>query len=66
MQTAPRLRDSTIDDSTGQIRTKAGVTYNYETIADGWVLLPAELDTATIGSDRCYTVMVEVLGRPRR
>ena len=48
-----------IDPSTGQIRTKAGVTYNYEAITDADTCLPLT-DTLRIGSDRCYTVMVEV------
>ena len=30
-----------IDETTGQIRTKAGVTYNYEAIAAVWDLRPA-------------------------
>ena len=48
-----------IDASTGQIRTKAGVTYNYEAITAADTCLPL-VDTARIGSDRCYTVKVEV------
>ena len=48
-----------IDPSTGQIRTKAGVTYNYEDIAETGTCAPLT-DTAKIGSDRCYTVNVEV------
>ena len=47
-----------IDKTTGQIRTKAGVIYNYETILDG-TCAPLT-DTAKIGSDRCYTVNVQV------
>ena len=47
-----------IDASTGQIRTKAGVTYDYETIASSGTCDP--LNQATVGSDRCYTVTVEV------
>ena len=47
-----------IDPSTGQIRTKAGVNYNYEDIADE-TCAPLT-DTARIGSDRCHTVTVEV------
>ncbi|MCY4669232.1 MAG: fibronectin type III domain-containing protein, partial [Rhodococcus sp.] len=49
-----------IDKTTGQIRTKAGVTYNYEAITATDTCLPLT-DTAKIGSDRCYTVTVEVL-----
>ena len=48
-----------IDPSTGQIRTKAGVTYNYEAITATDTCFPLT-DTARIGSDRCHTVMVEV------
>ena len=48
-----------IDASTGQIRTKAGVTYNYEDIAAADTCDPL-MDTTKIGSDRCYTVKVEV------
>ena len=48
-----------IDASTGQIRTKAGVTYNYEDITAANTCDPLT-DTAKIGSDRCYTVTVEV------
>ena len=48
-----------INETTGQIRTKAGVTYNYEDIADTGTCDPLT-DTNKIGSDRCYTVMVEV------
>ena len=47
-----------IDESTGQIRTKAGVTYNYEALLDG--SCAPLTDTAKIGSDRCYTVEVQV------
>ena len=46
-----------INETTGEIRTKAGVTYNYEAIADSGT---CTLDEATVGSDRCYTVTVEV------
>ena len=48
-----------IDKTTGQIRTKAGVTYNYEAITAADTCEPLT-DTARIGSDRCYTVTVEV------
>ena len=48
-----------IDSSTGQIRTKAGVTYNYEAITESDTCEPLD-DTARIGSDRCHTVTVEV------
>ncbi len=47
-----------IDERTGQIRTKAGVAYNYEAIAETPTC--GDLDTERIGSDRCYTVRVEV------
>ena len=48
----------TIDASTGQIRTKAGVTYNYESVGDA-TCAPLT-DTLQIGSDRCYRLDVEV------
>ena len=48
-----------IVETTGQIRTKAGQTYNYEAIAESGTCEPLQ-DTAKIGSDRCYTVTVEV------
>ena len=48
----------TINEGTGQIRTKAGVTYDYETVGDG-TCAPLT-DTAKIGSVKCYTVKVEV------
>ena len=47
----------TINETTGEIRTKAGVTYNYEDIANSGT---CTLDEATVGSDRCYTATVEV------
>ena len=47
----------TIDETTGQIRTKAGETYNYEAIASGTCDSPNTID---VGTDRCYTVKVEV------
>ena len=47
-----------IDASTGQIRTKAGETYNYEIVGDG-TCAPLT-DHLQIGSDRCYKVTVEV------
>ena len=48
----------TIDASTGQIRTKAGVTYDYEIAGDG-TCAPLT-DTLQIGSDKCYRLDVEV------
>ena len=48
-----------IDESTGQIRTKSGVTYNYEALGASGTCDPLT-DTVLIGSDRCYTVKVEV------
>ncbi len=48
-----------IDETTGQIRTKSGVTYNYEALDESGTCAPLT-DTALIGSDRCYTVKVEV------
>ena len=48
----------TINETTGEIRTKAGVTYNYEDIdASETCGRPA---VQGVGSDRCYTVKVEV------
>ena len=51
-----------IDKTTGQIRTKAGLDYNYEAIAETRTCDPftSEADIARIGSGRCYTVKVEV------
>jgi hypothetical protein len=49
----------TINEATGEIRTKAGVSYNYETITEtGTCVTPPAggLDN----TDRCYTVKVEV------
>ena len=48
-----------IDERTGQIRTKAGMIYNYEDITASNTCNPLT-DAAQIGSDRCYTVKVEV------
>ena len=48
----------TINKTTGEIRTKAGETYNYETIAEDNTCDP--LTEQQVGSDRCYTVEVEV------
>ena len=49
----------TINETTGEIRTKAGVTYNYEDLeASGTCGTPR---VEGVGSDdRCYTVKVEV------
>ena len=52
------LSKFTINETTGEIRTKVGVTYNYEDIAASGTCDP--LTEATVGSDRCYTVKVEV------
>ena len=49
----------TIDETTGQIRTKAGVTYNYEDI-DPTATSCDPLTADDVGEDRCYTVEVEV------
>ena len=46
----------TINETTGEIRTKAGVIYNYEDIAASGTCVPL----TDVGSDRCYTVKVEV------
>ena len=48
----------TINETTGEIRTKAEVTYDYEDIAASGTCDP--LNEAEVGSDRCYTVKVEV------
>ena len=49
------------DETTGQIRTKAGVAYDYEAITDSNTCDPlTTTDLAKIGTDRCYTVTVEV------
>ena len=47
-----------INESTGQIRTKAGVTYNYEAIAEAGTC--GTLTEQQVGTDRCYTIKVEV------
>ena len=47
----------TISETTGEIRTKAGVTYNYEEVRSETC---GALDIQDVGSDRCYTVKVEV------
>ena len=46
-----------IDETTGQIRTKAGETYDYEAINTETCDPLTEQD---VGSDKCYTVTVEV------
>ena len=46
------------NETSGEIRTKTGETYNYEEITQ-----PGTCETLTkqqVGSDKCYTVMVEV------
>ena len=48
----------TINESTGEIRTKAGETYSYEDITRSGTC--GDLDQADVGSDKCYTVKVEV------
>ena len=48
----------TINKTTGEIRTKEGMSYNYEAIADSGTCVP--LTEQEVGSDRCYTVDVEV------
>ena len=47
-----------INETSGEIRTKAGVTYNYEDIAESGTC--GDLDRDDIDTDRCYTVKVEV------
>ena len=46
----------TINETTGEIRTKEGVTYSYEDINETGTCTPL----TDVGSDRCYTVKVEV------
>ena len=48
-----------INETNGQIRTKPGVIYNYEALAASGTCDPLT-DEVLIGSDRCYTVKVEV------
>ena len=52
------LSKFTINETTGEIRTKAGEAYSYEDIDDSGTCDP--LNAADVGSDRCYTVKVEV------
>ena len=52
------LSKFTINETTGQIRTKAGETYNYEDLAENGTC--GSLTEQDVGSDRCYTVKVEV------
>ena len=47
-----------INKTTGEIRTKAGVTYNYEAITQSGTC--GDLDPGDVGSDKCYEVTVEV------
>ena len=47
----------TINERTGEIRTKAEETYNYEAITGTCT----PLTESQVGTDRCYTVKVEVL-----
>ena len=46
----------TINETTGEIRTKAGETYNYEALDASRTCDPL----TDVGTDRCYTVKVEV------
>ncbi len=48
----------TISETTGEVRTKAGETYNYEALAETGTC--GTLSEQEAGSDRCYTVKVEV------
>ena len=53
------LSKFTINETTGEIRTKAGVTYNYEDLEETGTCGTPRVDG--VGSDdRCYTVKVEV------
>ena len=47
----------TINKTTGEIRTKEGVSYNYETIDANTC---GDLTVQQVGTDKCYTVKVEV------
>ena len=47
----------TINEKTGEIRTKAGETYSYEDLTAGTC---TPLTEADVGTDTCYTVKVEV------
>ena len=47
----------TINETTGEIRTKAGETYSYEDLNTGTC---GDLTVQQVGSDSCYTVKVEV------
>ena len=58
-QAREELSKFTINETTGEIRTKAGVTYNYEDIADSETCGDTTVQGAA-DSDRCYTVKVEV------
>ena len=48
----------TINKTTGEIRTKEGVSYNYETIEGADTC--GDLTVDEVGTDKCYTVAVEV------
>ena len=54
---AEEFEKFTINKTTGEIRTKEGVSYNYETIDANTC---GDLTVDQVGSDRCYTVAVEV------
>ena len=48
----------TINKTTGEIRTKEGLSYNYEAITDADTC--DDLTVQQVGTDKCYTVKVEV------
>ena len=50
----------TINETTGEIRTKARVSYNYETIAATGTCDSTPPADGLVNDDRCYTVKVEV------
>ena len=50
----------TINETTGEIRTKAGVSYNYETIGATGTCDSTPPADGLANDDRCYTVRVEV------
>ena len=52
------LSKFTINETTGEIRTKAGETYSYEDLAETGTC--GTLTEQQVGTDRCYTVKVEV------
>ncbi len=52
------LSKFTMSETTGEIRTKAGATYSYEDLGNSGTC--GDLTVQQVGTDRCYTVKVEV------